>query len=1116
MMGFDDVAVSFAVSYIAGSIPTLTNWLSRNKDFENRLNDCYNKALNKWTINDGIKDHLSNRMYSRLSELKDYLLTKPTDNRSDIDKLIAMWADELRSDTICYNFIVENKIDFINSKQDEYYEDLKKSIFGQLDSMRQGIESNSQKLDIIMQQLFEMKESGNEADLVKFINYMLDITVVNLINNLHAVTAIRILSELEVSCSATIFNNPAIKQKISNLKQKSTVLINGELKFIQKEVSSIDDEIINIPDTLTSDNLNEWLEILNIHRLRTLSMVAMSRELVRQNTNYYDAFKAAEQFYTLLNRTEIAGRFPILKAMYCYWGFLVKGNNIWLSEYQSIDKSTFGNQRYYFQLIEVSMLFMVGRPEESFALAATITEGIDASYVSLLILLGFHSHNINYTLWGLNIAIEKKIKINEDGSKFLAFFSSKETANQLLSVLPQLEFECEAEKEVIIQLCNNSLARSLNTLGFKDKIETLSDTILAYAAMLLALDGDVNLGFKLLNPRIEVGQMDIKQRLFIDILCMSSEHKPHLYRLLQQNRKQGEVSDNQLLFKEFELAMELSDYDNALNAIDILHRRHPDNEIIFVNYITALGRVHPEELAAYEKKLISFVFTDVSGVKFIYSAYAENGRLEFATEFLIKNQRSMDDEGLRHFFYTESTMGFIYSIVNKEYEFAEEGLSVLYSFGEEKKVAIARLATPLGKALMNKKKGDVINFKDAEYRIDGIYSKYYKESYDYMKEVIQYGGNEFMRMMYFDKDHPLESVEALLKEVSPDSVNYEEQKREALQKYENGEIGLIQLLDDDHIIGSYYKMLFTPFKVQILPIETYANRCSWIKSDTKFVLDLPACIMLFEFAQKTGHKYSMRFQVSKYLCEYVKQSKKHIRRDLSLDLLEGIKSGNIKRFDEHIDLDCEKRLQALLDWIESNCEIEVTTEALAISKSNETTSNALFSNTMVSMLNSNNCLITDESIFEQLLQGGVLMISTEAFIYQTENEIVAKQYSEFLFECRFEGICIDHNFIVEEYLKMENGKDNRFNDIIQNGNRNPYMLINAINAGLIIIEKAAKPNLAKISLTNMYSLILNNYNDKYFCSHKWINIQEQLNRKIPNFISVKECLDNAKNKLKHK
>lgn len=1111
-MGIDDIAVSFAVSYIAGSIPTLKDWLSRDKDFESRLNECYNRALKKWTVNDGIQDSLSNKMLSHLSELRDYLLTKPTGSHTDIDKLIAMWADELRSDTTCYNFIVENKLDFINSKQDEYYVDLKKSILGQLDTMQQGIESNSEKLDTVqqmMQQLIEMQQSGNEIELVKFLNCMLDTTVKNLINDLHTVTATRILSELEVSCSATISNNPIISEKITTLKQKSTILTKGELKFIQQDVSRINDKIISIPDTLTSENLNEWLQALNLHRFKTGSMVAMSRELVKQDADYNDAFDAADKFYTLLNRTEVAGRFPILRAMYCYWGFLVKEDNIWLAEYQSIDKSTFGDQEYYFQLIEASMLFMAGKSEESFALAASIKDGIDASYVNFLILLGFHSHNIDYTLWALNTAIEKKIKISDDGSKFLAFSSSKETANLLLSVLPQLEFECEAEKEVIIQLCNNSLAHSINTSGFKDKIETLSDTILAYAAMLLALDGDVDYGFKLLNPRIEGGQMDIKQRLFIDILCMSHEHKPHLYRLLQQNRNQGEVNDNQLLFKEFELAMELSDYENALNAIDILYKRDPDNEIIFVNYISALGRVHPEELSIYEEKVISFVFSHTTGIKFIYSAYAENGRLEFATEFLSKNQRSKDDEGLRHFFYTESTMGFICPIVNKEYECAEEGLSVLYSIGEKKEVVIVRPTTPLGGALMNKKKGDVVNFKEVEYHIEGIYSKYYKESSDYMKEVVQYGGNEFMHMMHFDTNHPLESIEALIKEVSPDSANYEERKREALQKYENGEIGLIQLLDDNHIIGNYYKMLFTPFKIHISPIETYANRCSWIKSDTRFVLDLPACIILFEFAQKTGHEYSVRFHVSKYVCEFVKQSKKHIRRDISLDLFEGIRNGNIRRFDEHLDIDCEKRLQALSDWIESNCDIEVTSEALAISKSNEAISSALFSNTMVCLLNSNNCLITDESIFEQLLQGEVPMISTEAFIHQMENEIVAKQYSEFLFECRFEGVRLDHNFIAEEYFKMENGEPNRFNDVIQNGDKNPYMLINAINAGLLIIRKTTKQNLAKISLTNMYSLILTNYNDKYFYSQEWTNIQEQLNCQIPYFISIKEYLDTA-------
>lgn len=1116
MIGVDDIAVSFLVSYIAGSIPTLKEWLSRDKDFESRLNKCYNSALKKWTVNDGIRHDLSNQMFSNLSKLKCYLLTKPTGNNTDINKLIVMWADELRSDSICYTFIVENKLDFINSKQDEYYVDLKKSILSQYYSMQQSIESNSEKLDNVqhmLEQLVEKKQSGNKKELVKFINCMLDITVKNLINSLHTLTATNILLKLEDLCSTTISNNLKISDKISTLKEKCLILTKGELKFIQQDVSRVSDKIISIPDTLTYENLNEWIQALNLHRFKTGSMIAVSRDQVKHDRNYNDAFDAADKFYSLLSRTEVVDQFPILRAVYCYWGFLVKGDNTWLTEYQSIDKSAFEDKGYYFQLIEASMLFMVGKSEESFALAASVKDGIDAFYVNFIILLGLRSHNIDYTLWALNTAIEKKIKICNDGSKFLAYSSSKETAIQLLSVLNKLEFECEAEKEVIIQLCHNSLNHSLNTSGFKDKIETLSDTILAYAAMLLALGGDVDLGYKLLNSRIDEGKMDIKKRLFIDILCMSDEHKPHLYRLLQQNRIQGEVNDNQLLFKEFSLAMELSDYKNALNAIGILYKREPDNEMIFVNYISALGRVHPEELLIYEEKVIFFVFSRTASVEFIYSAYAENGYLEFATKFLFKNQRSMNDEKLKSLFYTESQMGFIYSIVNKKYECTEEGLSVLCSIGEKKEVVIIRSTTPLGFALLNKKKGDVVNFNELEYKIECIYSKYYKETYDYMKEVLQYGGNEFMHVKDVDINHPIESIEALIKEVSPDSVNYEDRKREALQKYENGDIGLIQLLDDNHIIGNYYKMLFTSFKIHILPIEIYAKRCYRIKSDTKFVLDLPACIILFEFEQKTGHKYSARFQVSKFLCEFVKQSKKHIRRNRSFDFFEGIKSGNITSFDEYVDIDCEKRLQALSDWIECNCDIEVTTEALAISKSNETLSNALFSNTMVCLLNSNNYLITDDGIYEQLLQSQVQMVSTEAFIHQTENKQVAKQYSEFLFECRFEGVCVDHNLIAKEYFKMENGDNNRFNDVLQNGSTNPYLLINAINAGLIIIQKSAKQNLAKISLINMYYLILNNYNEEYFSSKEWIEIKKQLNSQMLHMILINKYLDLAIHKV---
>lgn len=597
--------------------------------------------------------------------------------------------------------------------------------------------------------------------------------------------------------------------------------------------------------------------------------------------------------------------------------------------------------------------------------------------------------------------------------------------------------------------------------------------------------------------------------LFIDILCMSVEHKPYLCRLLKQNRGQGITNDDLLLWKEFELTVELADFENALEVISILYGRNPSNEMIFVNYIHALGRACPEKLPGLQEKVKHFEFTSPGAVKVVYSGYADNSYLEFATEFLVARQRSMDNDELKHFFYMQCTMGPIGSIVNKEYECAEEGLSVLYSFGEENNVVIVKSTTPLGKALIGKKKGDVINFDGQELHIEAICSKYYKESADYIKEVVRQGGNQYMLKMKFDMEHPLESLNAVLEKMNPDSVDYEKRKRDAIQQYENDKIGLWQLVDGSHIMGSYYKMLFSPFKVHVTPVERYINRCMEIRPDTKFVLDLPACIMLFEFAQKTGCKYNSRFQVSKYLYEFVKQTERQVRWDVSLDFFEGIKSGHIKRFDERLDVDCEIRLQALIEWMDDNCDVEVVTDALAVNKAGESQMNALFSNTMLSLKDTNNYLISDEGIYDSLFKGQLQIISTEAFVYRTEDEQLGRRYSEFLFECRFEGVCLEKDFIVTEYFKMENGKENRFSDVMLNGGRNLYLLVDLIDAGLVIAQSSLAVSLVKITLTNMFTMCLKNYHPSYFQSQEWQCIQMQLNHQSFCQRVVKECLNDA-------
>ena len=54
-MGVDDMMVSFALSYIAGNIPQIKEWLQGRKDLQDKISKCYDRALKKWTVNDGIR-----------------------------------------------------------------------------------------------------------------------------------------------------------------------------------------------------------------------------------------------------------------------------------------------------------------------------------------------------------------------------------------------------------------------------------------------------------------------------------------------------------------------------------------------------------------------------------------------------------------------------------------------------------------------------------------------------------------------------------------------------------------------------------------------------------------------------------------------------------------------------------------------------------------------------------------------------------------------------------------------------------------------------------------------------------------------------------------------------
>lgn len=121
-MTSNEMVLSFIVSYLAGSMPVWRDLLDQTPNLKKRIDGCYRRAFNKWSVNEDIRQHF--RGVLGINRLSEYIVSKgdPAIYDSDVDRLLSLWVDELRNDDICYSFIIEHKIDWLNLKIDRFQE----------------------------------------------------------------------------------------------------------------------------------------------------------------------------------------------------------------------------------------------------------------------------------------------------------------------------------------------------------------------------------------------------------------------------------------------------------------------------------------------------------------------------------------------------------------------------------------------------------------------------------------------------------------------------------------------------------------------------------------------------------------------------------------------------------------------------------------------------------------------------------------------------------------------------------------------------------------------------------------------------------------------------------
>jgi len=1184
----DSLFLNWVSSYLIGSIPNIREILSEKKDIESRINVCYQKALKKWTDNEILREMVPEEIPT-VDSLREFLTQRKDDYPSEYKRLIEIWADELRKDSICYNFIQETKLDKIVEDVS-----LVKESQGQISTKL----DNLLTLEQFNAAITQMTNLGNAVRLKGFIKNLINDTIFPLIESLKVKSALEIIESIEKQCKDLLQSDIELRSDLLCLKGKALRYIDqeraedcfhdayqltptDELKIIAEikrvirvhgfdsanylvqclpqdnlfrvafEVSqssdpegefelypeiktnvSVKQEIAELmtkcgknsidflyndtdcscPATLSYSNIAEWMYAITFRRVLVASFLKINRDNV--DDKYKHAFETTEKFLNLLNETDIRDAFPIVNMLHCYWGILIDGEQSWLTKYQSINVEQLGDQNQVYRFYEICMLLISGRIEDAFDSISRMSDSEDRTVVDLSILIGHDYENDEFVIWGLKQARDKGIMISPFASLILASYLNPDNVDAVSVFISELAFENQIEKDIIIQLCNLAKGTDVDVSSFRDKTDSLSDELTAYAAMLMNKAGDNELAVKILTPRVDETTLDIRTHIFIDVLSSKPQHHPHLYRLLRDNRKRG-VHHVYLLKKEAQLASKLADYSGAFEVMEILFNECPNDNDIRCNYAIMWlrsGRPLNEEIKHLIEEL---ALEDVEKIAYMYRTLAETNNLEYSAEFLYKRCVSSDIDELKHLFFSESTAGYIAKIVSRELDEIVPGVCVLLRFKGRPKAIIVKDNTNLGRTLLGKKKGDRVVVLDEEYDVVSIHPYYFKLHADYLDEVMINGGNDRMTPFKIDEDNILESLENAIKQFSPDSLNYEQKKKKLLEDYEAGNIPYLHLIEEPDVIGGYYKGLFTNFKYRVPVAYSSMRTVDSITEISKFVIELPSLLLLFEFSNQSGYIPNTKPIIPHFVYEYLKSKKTYLGYHVSFPFYEAVGQGRIKRFSNDVAEDIQLRMHALIEWIEANCVIVKNEEALAINdaRNNDSELSVLFQHTISFLIrkDAHYVLISDEPYYSKQ-NVSIPTVSTEVFVRLFD----AEQYNSlmnFMFRCNIMGSLLTKDIIIDEYNKFQAGQENKSAEIIECISGNPLQFQVVLDASMHLSKDAEKYEKIESYITNMFESCLRIMPEEFYSSQEWKNLIVMLSLPLKGYDIVKRCVLSARQKI---
>ena len=957
-------------------------------------------AINKEGINQGVGQYtekiLAAQSNEELEEIATTLITSTIPTL--IDNLQTSFASELFNivNKYCATVLKENKkLDAAYHYQYGEYCILMTDAIGARESMTKAYELDPNNPLCIAVEAQRIWKRGDRQEGYRLIQAVADDNVTKL--------AMAIL--LADNPQATFDNLSEEQKKSYQLRYKILDLDQFRSDF----TDWLYDVEIREPETLTLSNLSEWLFMFTVYRVRFRDYVLFSRESRKdQIPAYREAFNSTCKYYEKAKGTPLEKTIPLLEALQCYWGYICDIQNAghWLTAYQSIDLSTEEeHQKEFCTLMLSSMLCMENRFEEAYQVIVEKHTGVTHHLMMFAIGLFNYNKRLDYLPRFIHEIHAEEFEMSTGESDMLMATAYNFHPDVFLPILKELKFEIEAEKRLLSDTCLMEHDIKVNTDDYPSFIHLFNGGLAATAAQLLFDSGKQEYALDYLKGKFAAGSFDYCEQIYLKMLGAMPSKRYEYLESIKRMRKNGIIENENQLRVEYNYSLTLGDYDNAYEVVDLLWKRTKEDEWVISAYIDLTGRIKPKNLPLWYEEAMKFPFKQDHFVKLVYYSFAKNGYVGEATHFLYTKVKEMKTSALSAFYDQEVIMGYASKVANKPMEKVTEGTYVVYTTnGSDRHCREMTSETVLGQALIGHHKDDEVKVdlggQERTIKIIGIHNQYYYLHYTNMQEIMESGGNKYFTPFHFDVEPSEEGAKQIRGFLERFGDGGKRQK--ALEQYQRGELGLINLFKEDDAIGSYYGFLFSKFPIQLRSYESYKkDKPELMGNGHIYVLDLTSLLLLFEFSLlNEGWKPRKRFCIPKLIRSMIDDYKKELPVQSSFELQEAMTEGYIHRFaDTDYLKKLEKRFTALQAWVDGNCELVVNTDILQIEQPIQNATQQLFTYTMVELLQKGKplrVLLTEDWYLEKMMGTPLPIISTETYMYEVEGEEIGKAFTDFL------------------------------------------------------------------------------------------------------------------------